>query len=131
MNVLLVITVLALPIIVFAQASSSGTMNSTFSNMATSLGVIVGVQDIHKIKDLVDEFLELRKIRDTPQAEIKAHELDQKINDLVLVEMYCAEKISSLYLAYSSNPYSELQKNCPKLSSLEFSKAVATWQNLT
>ena len=95
----------------------------------SSFDLIYGVQDIPKIKHIVDEFLELREIRNTPQAESKAQELDMEINQLVLVEKYCTEKPSSLYLAHASNPYKELQEICPKLSSIDFSEAVSIWNS--
>jgi len=130
MNRLLVLTVIiTLPVIVFAEAASNGMMDSSNSKKITALDLILGAQDIHKIKYIVDEFLELRNIRNTPQAEVKAQELDKEISQLVLVEKYCTEKPSSLHLAHSSYPYKELQKICPKLNSLEFSKAISIWKN--
>lgn len=129
MNRLLVLTVIiALPTIIFAQASSTGMMNPSSDESASSLDLIYGAQDIPKIKHIVDEFLELRKMKNTPQAETRAHELDLEIEQLVLVEKYCTEKPSSLHLAHSSNPYEDLQGICPKLNSLEFSRAVSIWQ---
>lgn len=119
----------ALPIIFFAQTSSNGLMSPSDENNIPTFDLIYGAQDIPKIKYIVDEFLELRKIKDTPQAQTKANDLDVEINQLVLVKKYCDEKPSSLYLAHSSNPYEELQEMCPKLKSLEFSKAVSIWRN--
>jgi len=121
--------IVALPIIFFAQASSDGIMNSSNSNDSPTLDLIYGVQDIPKIKYIVDEFLELQKIKDTPKAQEKADEIDIEIGRLVLVEKYCNEKPSSLYLAHSSNPYKELQEICPKLRSIDFSQAVSMWKN--
>lgn len=132
MNRLLVLVVIiVLSITVFAQTSSSGMMNSSNDQNISSFDLIYGLQDIHRIQYIIDEFLELRKIRDTAQAEIKAQELDVEISQLVLVEKYCIEKPSSLYLAHSPNPYEELQNICPKLKYLEFSKAVSIWKNFT
>jgi hypothetical protein len=126
-RLLVLALIVALPIIFFAQASSNGVMNSSESNDIPTLDLIYGAQDIPKIKYIVDEFLELQKIKDTPQAQQKANDLDIEINQLILVEKYCNEKPSSLYLAHSSNPYQELQEICPKLKSLEFSEAFSMW----
>jgi len=129
MNRLLVLTVvIVLPTIIFAQASSIGMMNPASYDNISSFDLVYGLQDIPKIKHIVDEFLELRKIKNTLQAEARAQELDLEIGQLVLVEKYCIEKPSSLYLAHSLNPYEELQEICPKLNSLEFSSAVSIWK---
>lgn len=128
-RLLVLALIVALPIVFFAQASTDGIMNSSGSEDIPTLDLIYGAQDIPKIKYIVDEFLELRKIKDTPQAQVKATELDFEINQLVLVEKYCNEKPSSLNLAHSSNPYKDLQEICPKLKSLDLSDAVSVWKN--
>ena len=128
-RLLVLALIVALPIIYFAQASSDGVMNNSGNHEISSFDLIYGAQDIPKIKYIVDEFLELREIIDTPQAESKALELDKEINQLVLVEKYCNEIPSSLDLARASNPYKELQEICPELDSIDFSKAVSIWEN--
>ncbi|MDH3277050.1 MAG: hypothetical protein OEL77_03150 [Nitrosopumilus sp.] len=126
-RLLVLALIIALPIVFFAQASSDGLMSPNNNDIPT-LDLIYGAGEIPKIKYIVDEFMELQKIKDTPQAQVKANEIDIEINQLVLVEKYCNEKPSSLNLAHSTNPYKELQEMCPKLKSLEFSKAVSMWK---
>lgn len=128
-RLLVLAIIVALPIIFFANATSEGVMSPSDDKEISSFDLIYGAQDIPKIKYIVDEFLELREIRNTPQADSKAQQLDLEINQLVLVEKYCDEIPSSLYLAHASNPYKELQEMCPSLSSIDFSQAISIWNN--
>ena len=128
-RLLVLAIIVALPIIFFAQASSEAVMSPSETKEFSSFDIIYGAQDLPKIKYIVDEFMELRKISDTQQAQTKANELDLEINQLVLVDKYCTKSPSSLYLAQSPNPYEKLQEICPALNSIEFSEAISIWKD--
>ena len=70
------------------------------------------------------EFLVLRTIRGTEDGKELATKIDERINNLDLVKMYCNQRISTLELAYENDPYEKLQQLCPSLKSVSFTKAV-------
>ena len=69
------------------------------------------------------DFLKLRNIRSTSEGEALAARLDQRLNNLQLVKIYCEQKISTLELAFEINPYQTLQQICPSLQEISLSKA--------
>ncbi len=129
MNRLLkLILVFSIPAIAFAQISSSGKMDSSFNTFSVTSDLIGNAHEIEKIRYIVNEFLELRKIRNSPDALEKSQELDEVINSLSLFKKYCISDISTLELAFSQNPYGKLQETCPNLKAVDFKKAVSFWE---
>src|SRR3972149_8890424 len=101
-----------------------GTMALTVQNLKSSIEMIAYADELNEIPNVVDEFLVLRTIRSTEDGKELAAQIDEKINNLDLVKMYCNQRISTLELAYENDPYEKLQQLCPSLKSVSFTKAV-------
>jgi len=101
-----------------------GTMTLTVQNLKSSIEMIAYADELDEIPNVVDEFLVLRTIRGTEDGKELAAKIDEKINNLDLVKMYCNQRISTLELAYENDPYEKLQQLCPSLKSVSFTKAV-------
>ena len=101
-----------------------GTMTLTVQNLKSSIEMIAYADELNEIPNVVDEFLVLRTIRSTEDGKELAAKIDEKINNLDLVKMYCNQRISTLELAYENDPYEKLQQLCPSLKSVSFTKAV-------
>lgn len=114
----------------FSNPWSQAQMDHALENLQFSFGVMANAAEIQEIRIAVNEFMELRKIRHTPEAEVKASNLDERINNLKLVNEHCKEKISTLELAFAGNPYNKLQENCSILSGVSSSKAVQLWSRV-
>ena len=108
---------------VVGNISPIGIMSGSAQSLYASVTTATFTGELSEISDLVDDFLILREIRYTDDAETFAEKLDQRINNLELVKMHCAQKISTLDLAYEKNPYKKLQQLCPTLEDLSLSKA--------
>lgn len=114
----------------FSNPWSQAQMDHALENLQFSIGVMANAAEIQEIRIAVNEFMELRKIRHTPEAEVKASNLDERINNLKLVNEHCKEKISTLELAFAGNPYNKLQENCSILSGVSSSKAAQLWSRV-
>ena len=101
-----------------------GTLTSTVQNLKSSIEMIAYADELDDIPKVVDEFLVLRTIRGTEDGKELATKIDERINNLDLVKMYCNQRISTLKLAYENDPYEKLQQLCPSLKSISFAKAV-------
>src|SRR3972149_11393147 len=101
-----------------------GTMTLTVQNLKSSIEMIAYADELNDIPNVVDEFLVLRTIRGTEDGKELAAKIDERINNLDLVKMYCSQRISTLELAYEIDPYQKLQQMCPSLKNIPFSKAV-------
>ena len=101
-----------------------GTLTSTVQNLKSSVEMIAYADELDEISKVVDEFLVLRTIRGTEDGKELATKIDERINNLDLVKMYCNQRISTLKLAYENDPYEKLQQLCPSLKSISFAKAV-------
>src|SRR3972149_8572884 len=101
-----------------------GTLTSTVQNLKSSIEMIAYADELDDIPKVVDEFLVLRTIRGTEDGKELATKIDERINNLDLVKMYCKQRISTLELAYENYPYENLQQLCPSLKSISFAKAV-------
>ena len=123
MRIILIVIFAVVAIGVYGNMSSEGNMAATFQNMQTSVTTMAYAGEFEDIKKSVDEFLYLRTIRGTDDGKLLAEKLDQRLNNLELVKMYCMEEISTLELANERNPYERLQEICPKIESLSLSKA--------
>jgi hypothetical protein len=100
-----------------------GTVASTVQSVKSSIEMIAYTDEIGEIPNVVDEFLYLRTIRGTEDGNELAAKMDEKINNLDLVKTYCNQRISTMELAYESDPYEKLQQLCPSLNGVSFSKA--------
>lgn len=114
----------------FSNPWSQAQMDQALESLQFSFGIVANAGEIEEIRIIVNEFMELRKIRHTPEAEVKALKLDERLNNLKLVEEHCKQKISTLELAFAGNPYSKLQENCSVLSGVSSSKAVQLWSRV-
>jgi len=108
---------------VVGNISPIGIMSGSVQSLYASVTTATFTGELSEIRDLVDDFLILREIRYSDDAETFAEKLDQRINNLELVKMHCAQKISTLDLAYEKNPYKKLQQLCPTLEDLSLTKA--------
>jgi len=108
---------------VVGNISPIGIMSGSAQSLYASVTTATFTGELSEIRDLVDDFLILREIRYSDDAETFAEKLDQRINNLELVKMHCAQKISTLDLAYEKNPYKKLQQLCPTLEDLSLTKA--------
>ena len=120
--VLLAVMIIAM-VGIFASLMPSAMMMGIFQNVPTPILTVAYAGEINEISSLVDDFMELRQNRNSDNAMELAEQLDQRINNLSLVKIYCDEKISSLELAFEKNPYQKLQQICPALKDLSLDKA--------
>ena len=127
--VLLVVIVIGL-VGIFGGLIPSANMMGLLQNLPAPVLTVAYAGEINQISSLVEEFLELRNNRNTDNAKELAEHLDKKINNLQLVKMYCNEEISTLDLAFIENPYNKLQKICPELKKLSFSKAAQLFRQI-
>ncbi len=123
MKIILIVIIVVAAIGIYGNMSPEGNMAATFENMQTSMTTMVYAGEFDDIKKSLDEFLYLRTIRGTDDGMLLAEKIDQRLNNLELVKIYCDEEISTLELVYERNPYEKLQEICPKLESLSLSKA--------
>jgi len=120
--VLLVIVVVAI-VGILASFAPSATMMGIFQYIPAPILTVAYAGEINQLSSLVDDFVELRNNRNSENAQELAEDLDQRINNLGIVKVFCNEQISSLELAFEKNPYKKLQKICPALKDLSLSKA--------
>ena len=123
MKIILVVIIVVAAIGIYGNMSPHGNMTATFENMQTSMTTMVYAGEFDDIKKSLDEFLYLRTIRGTDDGKLLAEKIDQRLNNLELVKIYCNEEISTLELVNERNPYDKLQEICPKLESISISKA--------
>lgn len=109
---------------IFGNMSSPGDLGTTFQSLQTSITTVAYAGEIEEIRTAVDEFLVLRTIQGTQDGKVLAEKIDERLNNLELVKMYCEQEISTLELSYEYNPYEKIQQICPKLKDLSFLKAV-------
>jgi len=109
---------------IFGNISSLGNLSTTFQSLQTSITTVAYAGEIEEIRTAVDEFLVLRTIQGTQNGKVLAEKIDERLNNLELVKMYCEKEISTLELSYEYNPYEKIQQICPKLKELSFLKAV-------
>ena len=128
----LVLLVLAIVTIIgiFGALGPSASMMGIFQNLSAPIFTIAYAGEISQISSLVDDFIELRENRSSDNAEKLAEDLDQRINNLEIVKIYCNEEISSLELAFEKNPYKKLQQICPELKNLSMSKAAQLFRQI-
>ncbi len=115
---------------IFGALGPSASMMGIFQNLSAPIFTIAYAGEISQISSLVDDFIELRENRSSDNAEKLAANLDQRINNLQIVKIYCNEEISSLELAFEKNPYKKLQQICPELKNLSMSKAAQLFRQI-
>ena len=120
--VLLVLVVIAI-VGILASFTSSADMMGIFQYIPTPILTVAYAGEVNQLSSLVNDFIELRNNRSSDNAKELAEDLDQRINNLGLVKVYCNEQISTLELAFEKNPYKKLQKICPALKDLSLTKA--------
>ena len=119
----MLVVVVAL-VVIYTNLAPQADMNSTIQRLQNSVTTVAYAGEFEQIRTAVDEFMVLRTIRDTPDGNDLAIKLDQKINNLQLVKIYCSQEISTMELVYENNPYKKLQEICPALKDVSFAKAV-------
>jgi len=124
MKKILLIIIVVVFIAFVTNVAPSGEMNSVIQSIQVSVTTIAYAGEFGDIQKTVDEFLVLRSIKHTDEGKLLAAKMDERINKLELVKIYCSQEISTLELANEKNPYEKLQQLCPSLSSVSFSKAV-------
>jgi len=124
LKVILVAVVVIAFIGIIGNFAPHASLNVALQNLQTSAVTLVYAGEFEEIRNAVNDFIKLRSIRGTSDAEVFADKLDQRLNNLELVKMYCSQKISTLDLANEKNPYIKLQEICPSLKDISFSKAV-------
>lgn len=120
---LVAIVLIAVALVGIFGNLSQGNLASTFENIQTSVTTVAYAGEFEEIKTAVNEFMHLRTIRGTDEAEIFAQKIDNRLNNLELVKIYCEKEISTIELVNERNPYEKLQEICPKLQELSISKA--------
>ncbi len=101
-----------------------------FQSLPVPILTVAYAGEINQISPLVEEFLELRKNRNSANAQEMAEKLDAKINNLQLVKLFCNEEISTLELVFMKNPYNKLQKICPELKNVSLLKAADIFRQI-
>jgi len=123
LKVILVAVVIITFIGIIGNFAPQASLNDALKNLQASAVTLVYAGELEEIRNAVNDFIKLRSIRGTSDAEVLADKLDQRLNNLQLVKMYCSQKISTLDLANEKNPYIKLQEICPSLKDISFSKA--------
>lgn len=111
----------------FANPWFQGQMLKVSKDMQISLNLASNADEVQVLREVVRDFMKLRDIRHTEEGKQLAQKLDQKLNDLNLVQDYCNGRVSTFDLAYEKDPYSMVQKQCPILKDVSMSKAVNLW----
>ena len=110
--------------VIFTNLAPQADMNVTIQRLQNSVTTVAYAGEFEQIRTAVDEFMVLRNIRDTSDGNDLAVKLDEKINNLQLVKVYCTQDISTMELAHENNPYKKLQEICPALNDVSFTRAV-------
>jgi len=110
--------------------TSEAQTDNVLEPVYTSFALVAYSGELSQVHDLVSDFLQLRNSLNSPDAKLKATELDDKVNSLEIVKSFCNQKISTLDLALENDPYEKLQQICPALKSLQFSKAAQLFSKL-
>lgn len=111
-------------VVIFTNLAPQADMNGTIQRIQNSVTTVAYAGEFEQIRTIVDEFMVLRTIHGTPEGDELAARLDQKINNLQLVKVYCTQEISTMELVNESNPYKKLQEICPALNDVSFTRAV-------
>ncbi len=127
--VLLIIVVVGL-VTIFGGLIPNASMIGLLQTLPAPVLAVAYAGEINQLSSLMEEFLELRQNRNSANAQEMAENLDEKINNLQLVKMYCNEEISTLKLVFMKNPYNKLQKICPELKNISLQKAAELFSQM-
>jgi len=123
LKVILVVVIIIAFIGIIGNFAPQASLNDALQNLQTSAVTLVYAGEFEEIRNALNDFIKLRNIRGTSEGEALAASLDQRLNNLQLVKIYCEQKISTLELAFEINPYQTLQQICPSLQEISLSKA--------
>jgi len=126
--ILLVVVVIGL-VVIFGGLIPNASMG-LFQSLPVPILTVAYAGEINQLSPLVEEFLELRQHRNSANAQEMAEKLDEKINNLQLVKLFCNEEISTLELVFMKNPYNKLQNICPELKNVSLSKAAGLFRQI-
>ena len=126
--ILLVVVVVGL-VVIFGGLIPNASMG-LFQSLPVPILTVAYAGEINQLSPLVEEFLELRQHRNSANAQEMAEKLDEKINNLQLVKLFCNEEISTLELVFMKNPYNKLQNICPELKNVSLSKAAGLFRQI-
>ena len=121
-RIILLVAVIVALIGVFGNLTSQGGLNSAVQGIQASVVTAAYGGEIEQIRDIVNDFMRLREMSAADAQEFSL-QLDERINNLQLVKIYCDSEISSLDLLSYRNPYDRLQEICPTLEDVSFGKA--------
>ncbi len=110
--------------------SPDGDLSSTIHSVQTSVTTIAYVGEINEIQKAVEDFMVLRTIHDKEERQLFASKIDERLNKLQLVKIYCDKEISTLELVNEKNPYTKLQEICPAMKNVSFSKAAGLFRQI-
>lgn len=127
--ILLIIVVVGL-VAIFGGLIPNASMMGLFQTLPAPVLTVAYAGEINQFSSLVEEFLDLRENRNSPNAQKMADKLDVKINNLQLVKTFCNEEISTMELAFMKNPYNKLQKICPELKNVSLQKAAQLFRQI-
>ncbi len=126
--ILLVVVVVGL-VVIFGGLIPNASMG-LFQSLPVPILTVAYAGEINQLSPLLEEFLELRQHKNSANAQEMAEKLDEKINNLQLVKLFCNEKISTLELVFMKNPYHKLQNICPELKNVSLSKAAGLFRQI-
>ena len=130
MKPVIIVLVVAALVALFINLSPDGDLNSTIQSVQTSVTTIAYAGEFKEIEKAVEDFMVLRTIHDKEEKILFASKIDERINKLQLVQLYCDKEISTLELVNDRSPYTKLQEICPAIKSLSFSKAAELFRQL-
>jgi len=114
----------------FINLSPDGDLNSTIQSIQTSVTTIAYAGEFNEIQKAVEEFLVLRTIHEKEEKQLFASKIDERLNKLQLVKIYCDKEISTLELVNEKNPYTKLQEICPAIKNIPFSQAAGLFRHI-
>ncbi len=126
--ILLVVVVVGL-VVIFGGLIPNASMG-LFQSLPVPILTVAYAGEINQLSPLLEEFLELRQHKNSANAQEMAEKLDEKINNLQLVKLFCNEEISTLELVFMKNPYNKLQNICPELKNVSLSKAAGLFRQI-
>ena len=128
--IFLLIVIAGLIAIYLNTYTSEAQTDNILEPIYTSFALVAYGGELSQVQDIVSDFLQLRNSPTSPDAKLKATELDNKVNSLEIVKNFCNQKISTLDLALENDPYGKLQEICPALKNLQLSRAAQLFSKL-
>ena len=128
--IVLLIVVAGLIAIYLNTYTSEAQTDNILEPIYTPFVLVAYGGELSQVHDIVSDFLQLRNSPNSPDAKLKATELDNKVNSLEIVKNFCNQKISTIDLALENDPYGKLQEICPVLKSLQLSRAAQLFSKL-